>query len=196
MQVEGTVCRLFLAIDPPEGIIPEIEGLQRSLQWIVAGDVRWVKAGGMHLTLKFFGDVPADDIEKISRECASTAATVFPFKLSFHGLGTFPPAKHPRVLYLVMEGDTKRLTALQTELEGKLADRGFPREERSFTPHLTLARIKSLRDPDRLVKEMAKGGAKTGQFTAAELVLFKSDLIPGGAVYTRLAAYPFAGGAG
>jgi 2'-5' RNA ligase len=196
MPADG-LFRLFLAIDPPDGIIREIEGIQRSLQRIVAGEVRWVKAGGMHLTLKFFGDVPADDIEKISRECAATAATAFPFKLSFHSLGTFPPAKHPRVLYLGLDGDTKRLTSFQTELEGKLSDRDFPREERRFTPHLTLARIKTLREPDRLVKEMNEGNARaTGQFTTSELVLFKSNLTPGGSVYTRLAAYRFSGGTG
>jgi len=196
MQADGTF-RLFLAIDPPDGINREIARIQSRLQRIVTGDVRWVKPGGVHLTLKFFGDVPAKEIEPISAASLKAAAVAAPFTLSFRGLGTFPPARRPRVVYLGMEGDTKRLAAFQAEIEAELADRGFPGEERPFLPHLTLARIKSLEESDRLFRELAESKAyEAGQFTATELCLFKSELAPGGAIYTKLAAYPFAGSAG
>jgi len=188
--------RLFLAIDPPEESNREIARIQERLQKLVSGDVRWVKPGGFHLTLKFFGNVPATEIEQISAASRKAAATAAPFTLSLRGLGTFPSARHPRIIYLGMEGDTKRLAAFQAELEQELATRGFPMEERPFLPHLTLARIKSLPESDGLHRELSAGGAYEAEpFTASELCLFKSELAPGGAIYTKLAAFPFAGSA-
>ena len=189
--------RLFLAIAPPDGLNREIARLQGRLQRIVTGNIRWVKPEGLHLTLKFFGDVSAMEVEQISAACGQAAAADAPFTLSLRGLGTFPSAKRPRVVYLEMEGDTKRLTVFQAKLEKKLSEMSFPREERPFLPHLTLARIKTLSEPDSLLRELSASSAyEAGQFTASELCLFKSDLTPGGAIYTKLAAYPFAGNAG
>jgi 2'-5' RNA ligase len=193
MRNDG-VYRLFLAIDPPDEINGNIVRIQSRLQRIITGDVRWVKPGGVHLTLKFFGDVPARELEKIAAASVKAAAAADPFTLSLRGLGVFPSARRPRVLYLGIEGETTRLTSFQNKLEAGLCDCGFPREERQFLPHLTLARIKSLREPDRLLKELE--GSKTyeaGQFTVSELRLIKSDLTPGGAVYTQLAGFPLAG---
>ncbi|MHB8091432.1 MAG: RNA 2',3'-cyclic phosphodiesterase [Syntrophales bacterium] len=189
--------RLFLAIALPDGLNREIARLQGRLQRIVTGNIRWVKPEGLHLTLKFFGDVSAMEVEQISAACGQAAAADAPFTLSLRGLGTFPSAKRPRVVYLEMEGDTKRLTVFQAKLEKKLSEMSFPREERPFLPHLTLARIKTLSEPDSLLRELSASSAyEAGQFTASELCLFKSDLTPGGAIYTKLAAYPFAGSAG
>ncbi|MCK9362555.1 MAG: RNA 2',3'-cyclic phosphodiesterase [Syntrophales bacterium] len=189
--------RLFLAIAPPDGLNREIARLQGRLQRIVTGNIRWVKPEGLHLTLKFFGDVSAMEVEQISAACGQAAAADAPFTLSLRGLGTFPSAKRPRVVYLEMEGDTKRLTVFQAKLEKKLSEMSFPREERPFLPHLTLARIKTLSEPDSLLRELSASSAyEARQFTASELCLFKSDLTPGGAIYTKLAAYPFAGNAG
>ncbi|MBW6484585.1 MAG: RNA 2',3'-cyclic phosphodiesterase [Syntrophobacterales bacterium] len=196
MRDNGTL-RLFLAIVPPDGLNREIARLQGRLQRIVTGNIRWVKPEGLHLTLKFFGDVSAMAVEQISTAGKQAADADAPFTLSLCGLGTFPSAKRPRVVYLEMEGDTKRLTVFQAKLEKKLAEMGFPGEERPFLPHLTLARIKTLAEPESLLRELSASSAyEARQFTASELCLFKSDLGPGGALYTKLAAYPFAGSAG
>jgi len=192
MANDGTF-RLFLAIDPPEAALREIADIQKRLQKSFAGNIRWVKPDGMHLTLKFFGDVFADAIGAISAECLQEAAQEAPFTLSFRGLGTFPTVKRPRVLYLGLEGDTARLTDFQSRLENRLSETGFTGEDRPFTPHLTLARIKELREPEKIAKETTEiAKYATKQFTAREMTLFKSDLTPGGAVYTKLAGYPFA----
>ncbi len=189
--------RLFLAIDPPEAVLREIADIQKRLQKLVDGNIRWVKPEGMHLTLKFFGDAFTDDIRAISAACVQEASQEAPFTLSFCGLGNFPTVKRPRVLYLGLEGDATRLTDFQSRLEKRLSEAGFTGEDRPFTPHLTLARIKELREPEKIAKEMT-GIAKyaTKQFTAQEMTLFHSDLTPGGAVYTKLAGFPFAGNAG
>jgi 2'-5' RNA ligase len=186
--------RLFAAIVPPDDVIGEICAMQTSLRKTVDGDVRWVKREGLHLTLKFFGDVPEDGIGLIDGAAGETAADEFSFTFLFRKLGMFPSAERPRVLYLGMDGDTQRLTAFQKRLDAALYRAGFPAEARPFVPHLTLARMRSLRDPRTLAGESEKtDNYRTGQFTAAELVLFKSDLTPGGAIYTKLASYPFTG---
>lgn len=191
------VSRLFLAVHPPGEVIGEIAGIQKRLQKSLAGDIRWVKPEGMHVTLKFFGDVFNAEIGNISREIGPNAAGEAPFTLLFRGLGVFPSAKRPRVLHLGLDGDVQRLTVFQSRLERALSAMGFAARERSFTPHITLARIKALREPEKLAKEMAEGKhCATGQFTASALVLFKSSLTPKGAFYTRLAEYPFSGGVG
>jgi 2'-5' RNA ligase len=192
MANDGTF-RLFLAIDPPEAVLREIADIQKRLQKLVAGNIRWVKPEGMHLTLKFFGDALTDDIRAISAACVQEAAQEAPFILSFCGMGTFPTVKRPRVLYLGLEGETMRLADFQSRLENRLSEMGFTGEDRHFTPHLTLARIKELREPEKIAKEAAEIlKYATKQFTAREMVLFKSDLSPGGAVYTKLAGCPFA----
>lgn len=189
--------RLFLAIDPPEAALLEIADIQKRLQKSFAGNIRWVKPEGVHLTLKFFGDVFADDIRAISAACVQEAAKEAPFTLSFRGLGAFPTVKRPRVLYLGLEGDATRLTDFQSILENRLSETGFTGENRPFTPHLTLARIKELREPEKIAKETTEiAKYATKQFTAQEMTLFQSDLTPGGAVYTKLAGFPFAGNAG
>lgn len=193
MTAERTI-RAFLALDPPEEILREIGRIQDRLRKMLHGELRWVRLEGIHLTLKFFGDIPESAVEDISAVARRAAAAVGPFELAIGGAGVFPDANRPRVVWLGMNGDVAQLTAFQQGLERALAEIGFPPEERPFRPHLTLGRIKSPKGLTGLAEALEKGKAVTaGSFTASGLNLFQSDLTPRGAVYTRLAAYPFAG---
>ena len=193
MTDEKTV-RSFLALDPPDEIRTEIGAAQGCLRRLVQGDIRWVRPEGIHLTLKFFGDISANDAANVSAVAGRAAAAVRPFSLAIGGVGAFPDPHRPRVLYLGMTGDVERLVAFQKELEQALGMIGFPREERSFRPHLTLGRIRNPRGLIGLAGVLEKGESyAAGQFTASGLGLFKSDLTPRGAVYTRLAWHPFSG---
>ena len=193
MTVETTI-RSFLAIDPPEEIRREIGRIQNRLKKMVRGDVRWVRPESIHLTLKFFGDIRPEVIESLSAVTGRAAAEVGPFKLAIGGTGVFPDMNRPRVIWLGMDGEVEGLASFQMGLERALAEIGFPAEARSFRPHLTLGRIRSPKGPSGLAGalEQAKTDA-VATFTATGLCMFKSDLTPRGAVYTRLAVYPFAG---
>ncbi len=189
--------RAFLAIDPPEEILQAIGRTQGRLQRIISGDLRWVRPEAIHLTLKFFGDIPESAVVGIAAVVERAVAGVAPFSFQIGGAGVFPDQRRPRVLWLGMNGDVPRLLSFQQELEGELGTVGFPAEERPFRPHLTLARIKSARGLAGLEKVLEKReeyGA--GEFTASGIGLLRSELTPRGAVYTRFKWFPFAGNEG
>lgn len=193
MTAERTI-RAFLALDPPEEILREIGRIQDRLRKLIHGDLRWVRPEGIHLTLKFFGDVSENAVVKISAIAGQAAAAVGSFELAIGGTGVFPDPGRPRIIWLGMNGDVARLVTFQQGLERALGEIGFPPEERPFRPHLTLGRIKSPKGLIGLAEALEKEKTvTTGRFTASGLILFQSDLTPRGAVYTQLAGYPFAG---
>lgn len=146
------------------------------------------------MTLKFFGDIREGDVANISAVAEKAAAAVAKFELAIGGAGVFPDLNRPRVVWLGMDGDVARLMTFQRELERAFGEIGFPPEERPFRPHLTLGRIKSPKGLIGLAEALEKGKTvAAGRFTAAGLSLFQSSLTPRGAVYTRLAGYPFTG---
>lgn len=196
MTAERTI-RAFLALDPPEEILLEIGRIQDRLRKLIRGDLRWVRPEGIHLTLKFFGDVPENAVADISAVAGPAAAAVGPFELAIGGAGVFPDPGRPRVVWLGMNGEVARLVTFQQALERALGETGFPPEERPFRPHLTLGRVKSPKGLAGLTEALEKEKTvTTGSFTASGISLFQSDLTPRGAVYTRLAGYLFAGPGG
>lgn len=191
---EGETIRAFLALDPPPEILRTIADIQSALRKNIRGSVSWVRPEGMHLTLKFFGDIATDDITAVSEIVAGHAAGVRTFHLEAKGLGVFPGLRRPRVLWFGIGGEVERLIAMQKAIDQGLEACGFPREERPFRAHLTLARIKSLRGLEGLDSVIAgKGSESAGKFMATGLTLFKSELTPKGAIYTTLGHFPFQG---
>lgn len=186
--------RTFLALDPPEEVLLEIAAIQNRLRKLIHGDIRWVRPEGIHLTLKFFGDIPEDDVGKIAATVETAAEKEMPFSFAVGGVGFFPNPHRPRILWLGMNGDVERLGVFQKGLEQALVRIGFPCEERPFRPHLTLGRIRAVKALIGLDRAPATGdGYAAGRFVASGLSLFQSDLTPGGAVYTRLKWFPFSG---
>jgi 2'-5' RNA ligase len=193
-MTDEKMIRTFLALDPPEEILREIGRVQNRLQRVVHGDLRWVRPEAIHLTLKFFGDIPESAVADIAAVVEKAAVREVPFSFAIGGAGVFPDQRRPRVLWLGMSGDVPRLLSFQQGLEGELGMVGFPGEERPFRPHLTLARIKSSRDLAGLEKALEKGeGYAAGEFTAPGIGLIRSELTPRGAIYTKLKWFPFAG---
>ncbi len=186
--------RAFLAVEPQEEILQAVIRLQEKLKREISGKLSWTRPGGQHLTLKFFGDVSAEEVRSISRVVQNRLQSVRPLHLTIKKLGVFPDARRPRVLWCGTSGDTERLAALQKQLETDFAGIGFPEEDRPFRAHLTLARIKDPREVSGLSEALTRHAAfSTGEFTVGEMVLFQSRLTPLGAIYTRLAVFPLEG---
>ncbi len=147
----------------------------------------WVRPASIHLTLKFLGEIKEEEIERINAQLRSVAAETAPFQLSVKKLGVFPNEKFPRVLWIGIQQGHDAVVALQQKVEEALVQLGFPAENRPFHPHLTLARIKSLRGT-RQMMDVVKSheNSEAGGCRADRVILFKSVLKPTGAVYTRI----------
>jgi 2'-5' RNA ligase len=179
--------RAFIAISLPESVLQSIVSAQETLK--KSGlKIRWVRKEGIHLTVKFLGDIPRDDVESIHGAMERATEAFSPLVLQGEGVGVFPDLKRPRVVWAGVSGDVEILRALQRDLELQLNGLGFPKEKRPFKGHLTLGRIKGRTDGVKLGKALrALGDFRTASFTVQSVILFQSDLRPDGAVYSRLA---------
>lgn len=190
--------RSFVAIEIPQTMRMELlEHIAQLKQDVPVGSVRWVRPEGIHLTLKFLGDVHIDSIDQISATLNRTAIEHAPFKVMISEFGCFPNFRRPRVLWIGVQDLSARLKNLHSEIEDGLSRLGFEREARRFHPHLTLGRVKRIRDhgeSQRLAAalEDVKIG-DIGQLEVNDISLMKSDLKPIGAVYTRLFAAQLGG---
>lgn len=157
---------------------------------IASRAVRWVRPEGIHLTLKFLGDVNPSDMQSVHQVILETVPRFSPFSFSVGGLGCFPNVRHPRVIWIGVEERSGELAALTEELEQAFAVQGFERENRRFHPHLTLGRIRRGvgQAERRAIGETLDRveGFTLGDVRVNEVCLFRSELKPSGAVYTRL----------
>ena len=178
--------RVFIALELPPVIKEEAAAVQRELMKSEA-HVGWVRTEGMHLTLKFLGEISESQLSEIEKALESAAGGTGSVKFTVRGLGVFPNPKNPRVVWLGIQPEDDRLLRLQERIDRALAPLGFPPEKRDFRPHLTLGRVKSSRDMDGLMKAMAvHHHFWAGECTLGELYLIQSELKREGAVYTRL----------
>jgi 2'-5' RNA ligase len=178
--------RCFLAIDLPETLRPQLALLQGELKKTNA-DVRWVAVGNIHLTLKFFGNVPDNEVDPIVQAAWDVAAQQHPFELRATQAGAFPNMKSPRVVWVGLGGDVIPLARMYHQLEKAFEVLGHPPEGRAFNPHLTLGRVKSPANRHRLAIALEKlPPLKWPAFQVKEIILFKSTLTPQGSIYTPL----------
>lgn len=184
--------RLFVAIDIPAPVRAAIEALLAKLR-PACPQARWVRLDGAHITLKFIGEVAGEKQESIQSALGPIQSTR-PIEMAFRGVGFFPNERRPRVFWAGIESGNA-LGELAAEVETALEPLGIPRESRTFSPHLTLARFESPRGLDGLRKAIA--GARDlefGRAIVAEFHLYQSVLKRGGAEYTRLATWRFVEG--
>ena len=185
--------RAFLAIDLPESYRTGLAAVQDYLRKSGA-DVRWTSVAGIHLTLKFFGNVPEAQVEAIAQAAEPLAAAQAPFTLQITGAGAFPSLKNPRVVWLGLNGDLTPLAALHRGLDAAFAPLGFPPEGRPFAPHLTLGRVKSPQGRERLTACLTQiTEPEAAPFQVNEIILYRSNLSPQGATYLPLKVMPLGG---
>lgn len=178
--------RLFIAIELPDEIRAALAAVQNDLRRAQA-DVAWTKPDNQHLTLKFLGEVEAPRVPSIIAACQQAVAGIYPFTISLRDTGAFPNLRGPRVLWAGLDQGTAELRQLHAQLEAQLAQSGFAKDDRAFKPHLTLGRVKSMKNVPALVARLTSTPLPALAFTAAEIVLMQSQLHPAGSIYTPLA---------
>jgi 2'-5' RNA ligase len=185
--------RVFAALELPPELQQQLARLQNELEAAVPPrSVRWVRSEGIHLTLRFYGDVEPERVPGIQAGLSRAAASTAPMALQVEGVGVFPNAARPTVIWAGVRGDTEPLQRLQAAVEKEAVALGFKPEERAYTPHLTLGRVNygwRPGDVRRLMEALALARSRPcGDFTPGHLSLMNTELRAGGSVYTQLSA--------
>lgn len=178
--------RAFIAVELPKEAVSFAVSIQDAMK-SYGLNIRWVKPENIHVTLKFLGDVDWDMKRKVEDALVHAVKEYSPMQFSIRGMGVFPGVKRPKVVWCGLNGDTSSLSDLYGRLEAAFVDMGFSREKRPFKSHVTLGRTKGPVSSDKIIDAMKKiSRMESSPFYAEAITLFRSDLQPTGAVYTRL----------
>lgn len=186
--------RSFLAFELPleiKNIVARVSGELRQSTL----NARWVKVDNIHLTVVFMGNIETGDIPAIAQGVKEVCQTYGPFDLSLKEIGCFPNRRNPRVLWLGLDGDLEPMSDFRDALQGHLTGFGIKEEKRKFKPHLTLARFRKPKKMDLKEEQLLSKyeDISSSVCSLKELILFKSELKPTGAVYTKVEAWPLTG---
>ncbi len=184
--------RTFIAIDLDAAVREKLADMQDALR-PKAGRLKWVAPGNIHLTLKFLGDTSAAQAEQVTQALAQLAAEIAPFDIRVEGLGVFGPRGPVRVVWAGITDSQGRLAALQRAVESRIAPLGFPSEDRSFSPHLTLARAGRDRPNPHLRELIARQPNFFGNTLHMDVItLYASMPGPKGLTYNPLGRFVLA----
>jgi len=177
--------RCFIAIDiDQKNILEKILSIQKVLKETNA-DLKLVEPQNIHLTLKFLGEISEEKVKKVIEAIKNIQFKSF--KIVLKGLGVFPTIAHPRVLWIGITNGFKDASSIFIQLEDKLANLGFPKEERGFSPHLTIARVKSGKGKAELIKILEKfKNEEFGEISVEAVKLKRSVLISKGPIYSTI----------
>jgi len=189
--------RIFAALELPPELQRQLAQLQKDLKGIVPPRcVRWVRPEGIHLTLKFYGEVAEQRLPELQAGLARAARVTSAMALTAEGVGAFPSAARPSVVWAGVQGELAPLQHLQAAVEAEAIGLGFKPEGRGYHPHLTLGRVnEGVRPADirRLTDALGLARARRlGEFRPDSLSLMKSELGPSGSVYTQLSTVALA----
>ena len=184
--------RVFIAIDIDEIVKKDLADLQSELQGKVdirKGDAKWVNPDNMHLTLKFLGETKDAQIVEVCDIVKDVASRHKNFDIDIETVGHFG-GKSARVLWVGAGHDCYELLALQQELEERLAEGGWPRENRKYAGHLTLCRVRNSRAGFKLARLTEEyKDFNVGTMPAEAVSVYQSELTPSGPIYTVLGRY-------
>jgi RNA 2',3'-cyclic 3'-phosphodiesterase len=192
--MERNTYRTFIAIEIPAGlratIIDYIKHLRGRIPDVSAS---WSREDNLHLTLKFLGDVPVSRIGEVSAAASAAARTSGPCELILAGSGVFPTKGKPSVLWIGIEDPRGGLYKVQQRLEEECAARGFTRDARAYHPHLTIARVRKPHGAKDLAAAHLALEFAAQTFTAKELIVFQSELLPQGSRHTAISRHELRG---
>jgi 2'-5' RNA ligase len=187
--------RSFLAFELPREIRDVVSQVSADVRKS-AMDVRWVRPERIHLTLVFLGYMKAEDLASLAEIAGKVCRRFAPFRVAVKGVGFFGSKRYPRVLWIRLNGDSRQMSYFRDALQEKLVPFGIKAETRPFRPHLTLGRFRKGARPGTNLDEFLENyqDLTSPAGILGELVLFRSDLRPDGAVYTKINGWPLLGG--
>jgi len=181
--------RSFIAINISAEIRNKLEEIQDDLKKTNV-TMQLVKPENIHITLKFLGNVPVEDIKDIQDAIEEDISEFTSFPVSFQNIGVFPNPQYPRIIWVGIEKGREELSLLNTKIENSISRFSLHQENRKFQPHLTIARVRSHKNHKRLVNTIEElKNIKAGEMLAEEIFLMKSVLKPQGAQYNTLKTF-------
>ncbi len=187
--------RLFIALKLPEAAIEEIGTFINTMPTMAGQNVRWTPRENVHLTLLFLGDTPVSMIDKIGERIMAAAANTSPFTLRLGDPGAFPSFHSPKILWVGLAGEVRKLVQLQGRIEGEMRSIGFEPEHRPFRPHITVGR--TVRDLTRqYAGDVGFSWRRSelpdvrAEIRVTEVELLKSTLRTDGSVYGSVRTVP------
>jgi len=189
-RARGTSWRLFCAFELSQVLRSRIdEHSQRVREAVPEAAASWSRPENIHLTMKFFGDVDQAKAPSISNALARVVEEFSAIEITAGGTGVFPRPSRPQVLWIGIDDRSGVLAKLQQRLEDECELEGFPKEDRAFRPHLTIARIRKPHKANRLAETHLRTEFPALELVLNELVLFRSELSPKGSNYTPLSRH-------
>lgn len=180
--------RAFIALPLPDDIRERLGALRRAAP--AGAPVRWVAPASIHLTLKFLGEVEPERVEEVRAALAGFAWERGRFGYTLAEVGGFPNLRRPRVIWVGVTEGAEILIEMAARVEALAARLGFPREERRFTPHLTIGRVNGAGAPGWAERFAQAARLEPLEVRPSEVVLFQSKLLPSGAQHTHLLDVP------
>lgn len=183
--------RVFCAIEFPAAVsLRATEHIKRLREQFPDSSASWNRDGRFHLTLKFIGEIPPTSVARLSLAAERATANLSSFDLTVNGAGTFPKKGSPKVLWLGVDDPTGQLATLQTRLEQECARESLGKEDRSFHPHLTLARVRKQQGALELADYHKEMGFPALEAPVTELLVIRSELSSQGSKYTTISKHP------
>ncbi|MHB0913428.1 MAG: RNA 2',3'-cyclic phosphodiesterase [Armatimonadota bacterium] len=179
--------RTFIAVPLPAEVRREVAGIERALTASEA-DVRWVSEENLHITLKFLGDVERTDA--VAKAVRSAVAGFPPFRAALAGVGAFPKPSRPSVIWVGVSEGKAALAELAERVEAAMESLGFAREIRPFSPHVTVGRVRTSKNLERLREIIERMHGEAGSFEVRQVAVMRSDLSRSGPTYTPIAEAP------
>jgi RNA 2',3'-cyclic 3'-phosphodiesterase len=180
--------RTFIALPTPSQVQQTIAGIQTTLKAAQA-DVKWESQDKFHITLVFLGNVDQSKLELLAAALQKSVQQFSSNSIIYESMGAFPNPTNPRIVWMGIRPN-QIIQDLQSEIARVCARVGFPKEERLFHPHITLGRVKGPRNLVRLTDAIKTITFEPIETHCSEVLLMKSELRPGGSIYTRMKSFP------
>jgi RNA 2',3'-cyclic 3'-phosphodiesterase len=193
METQPEMLRLFVACEVPDEVKETIHQVIEGLRAKSGTDVRWIRPEGVHVTLKFLGEVPAKKLPAVKLAIQEAVVGHSPFELEFSNIGTFGGREGLRIMWVGIAGDVLRLEALVRAMNAALSVVGFEPERRPFRPHLSLGRVKdevATRRRAEIEVAVGKAAVPGSGWRTSQVSLMRSKIGPGGASYDVVATFP------
>jgi len=184
--------RIFIAVEIPKPVKEKISQIQQELKGEVA-KIKWVNPELVHFTLKFLGEISEEGLKKVKEVTLQIARESNPFTLNIKGMGVFPSYSSPRVIWMGVDKGKEAIGKLAEKLDKNLSKEGFIKEKREWVPHLTIGRVKFLREKGKL-KELicSREKIEIGEVKVKSLSIIQSHLTSKGSIYKTLGEFHFA----